>query len=306
MIYSFNIYMASTKSYYTRIYMKIPDILYKIGGLITFINILGKFINTSINLSIKQLDILQQLFDFTEEENLKSLSYNYSGFNNSKLDLFNLNNSNNTNNLLFNNKKNNDSINLIPFNEKKLFSVNWNFLNSQKKKNKNINNQLKKKNFKTEIYNSKKNENDSNIFKKYNITKIEEPEKEIKTIIKKDLNRYLIFCCNKNKKKDIYHFMKEIFNEKCDIISYFNLFKDIRFIKEIIFNPNQILAIDSIKKLNINCKNELNSVLCYKNKIYKIINYFTYKFQSKTNSKIDDYIFDKLENTIKEKIKMKQ
>ncbi len=304
MIYSFNIYMASTKSYYTRIYMKITDLLYKIGGLISFFNLLGKIINTSINLSIKQIEIIQQLFYFTEEENLKNLNSNNT-FNNSKLDLFNLNNSNNINNLLFNNKKNNDSLNLIPFNEKKLFSVNWNFLKSQKKKNKNINNQLKKKNFKTEIYNSKKNENDLNIFKKYKIAKIEEPEKAIKTIIKKDLNRYLIFCCNKNKKKDIYDFIKEIFNEKCDIISYFNLFKDIRFIKEIFFNPNQILAIDSIKKLNINCKNELNSVLCYKNKIYKIINYFTYKFQSKTNSKIDDYIFDKLENIIKEKIKMK-
>ena len=109
----------------------------------------------------------------------------------------------------------------------------------------------------------------------------------------------------KNKKKDIYDYVSEIYNEKCEILNYFNIFKEIRFIKDIFFNPNQILAIDSIKKLNINCKNELNSVIGHQNKIYKIINYFTYKFQSKTNSKIDDYIFDKLENIIKEKIKMK-
>lgn len=97
--------------------------------------------------------------------------------------------------------------------------------------------------------------------------------------------------------------MNEIFNEKCDILNYFNLFKDIEFIKEIFFNPNQILAMDSIKKLNINFKKELNSKIYNDNKIYKIINYFNNKYKSRTNSNIDNYIYEKLEHNIKDKIK---
>ena len=305
MIYSFNIYMKSTKSYYTRIYLKIPDVLYKIGGLITFFNILGKTINTSINLSMKELTIIRQLFDFTEEEQTKSLSYNKNRFNNSKLVLTNLNNSNSTNTLLFNNKKSNDNHDFIYSHNKRLFSVHWNNINSQQKKNKNRNNKVKKVNFKTDIYTSKINEKEIKEMKKPKIAKIEEPEKAIKIIIKKDLNKYLICCCSKNKKKDIYDFINEIFNEKCDILNYFNLFKDIGFIKDIFFTSNQILAIDSIKKLNINCKNEIKSMVYYENKIYKIINYFTNKFKSRTNSKIDNYIYEKLEHNIKDKIKRK-
>ena len=305
MIYSFNIYMKSTKSYYTRIYLKIPDVLYKIGGLITFFNILGKNINTSINLSMKELTIIRQLFDFTEEEQTKSLSYNKNRFNNSKLVLTNLNNSNSTNTLLFNNKKSNDNHDFIYSHNKRLFSVHWNNINSQQKKNKNRNNKVKKVNFKTDIYTSKINEKEIKEMKRPKIAKIEEPEKAIKIIIKKDLNKYLICCCSKNKKKDIYDFINEIFNEKCDILNYFNLFKDIGFIKDIFFTSNQILAIDSIKKLNINCKNEIKSMVYYENKIYKIINYFTNKFKSRTNSKIDNYIYEKLEHNIKDKIKRK-
>ena len=287
--------------------MKIPDVLYKIGGLITFINIFGKIINTSINLSMKQLTIIKQLFDFTEEENLKSLSCNNT-FINSKSELINLNNDNNinTNKIHINQKNNYNKDDLISAYNRKLLSIHWNNNNSQRQQNKYIDkHRLKKISFKTDIVSLKKNQNKIKVMKKKKIDKIIEPEKAVNIIIKKNLIRFLICCCSKNKKRDIYDFVNEIFNEKCDILNYFNLFKDIEFIKEIFFNPNQILAMDSIKKLNINFKKELNSKIYNDNKIYKIINYFNNKYKSRTNSNIDNYIYEKLEHNIKDKIKKK-
>ena len=120
------------------------------------------------------------------------------------------------------------------------------------------------------------------------------------------MEKYLICCCVKNKKKDIYDYVNEIYNEKCEILNYFNIFKDIGFIKDIFFNPNQVLAINSIKsikKISTNFKNNFNLINNQNNN--NIIYYFTNRFKSKKNNKIDNYIFDKLEEDIKERIKKK-
>ena len=97
--------------------------------------------------------------------------------------------------------------------------------------------------------------------------------------------------------------MNEIFNEKCDIIYYFKFCKEMGFIKEILFNPNQILALDFTKKMNININSNFDSINNNNQmKKLKIINYFSKRFKSKTNNDIDNFIFDKLELNIKQKI----
>ena len=302
MIYSFNIYMTSTKNYYTRKYMKVPDILSMIGGLITFINIFGKNIYIPINLTMKKLKIINQLFDFIEEENTRIESGTV--INNNSI-LYKLNDTCSTDKNNLNNKSNTNH-DLISNYNKKLYSFhhNLNKDNKQKKKNKNTN-KLKFKNYSTDYINKKKNNNQS--IKKKNSNKIKVPEKAVNIVIQRNLEKYLICCCVKNKKKDIYDYVNEIYNEKCEILNYFNIFKDIGFIKDIFFNPNQVLAINSIKsikKISINFKNNFN-LINNQNNNNNIIYYFTNRFKSKKNNKIDNYIFDKLEEDIKERIKKK-
>ena len=302
MIYSFNIYMTSTKNYYTRKYMKVPDVLYMIGGLITFINIFGKSIYIPINLTMKKLTIINQLFDFIEEE--KTTIDNLTIINqNSVLTKLNDNYSNEKIN---SEKKNNNNRDLISSYNKMLYSFNNSMDNTNRPKEKNNNmNKLKSKNYSTgQIYQKEKN---SQLIKKYKSNKLKIPEKVVEIVIKRNLDKFFFFFCIKKKKKDIYDYVSEIYNEKCEILNYFNIFKEIRFIKDIFFNPNQILAIDSIKtikKISLNFKNNFNSINNGNNKS-NIIYYFTNRFKSKKNNKIDNYIFDKLEEDIKEMVKKK-
>jgi len=300
MIYSFNIYMTSTKNYYTRKYMKVPDVLYMIGGLITFINTFGKIIYIPINLTMKKITIISQLFDFLEEENTKI--ENLTVINNNSV-LIKLKDSYCNDKTSLDNKSNND---LISGYNKKLYSFNHSLDNPNKHKQKNKNmNKLKFKNYSTDLIHQKKKKNQS--IKKQKSNKIKIPEKVVNIVIKRNLDKFLICCCVKNKKKDIYDYVSEIYNEKCEILNYFNIYKDIGFIKDIFFNPNQILAIDSIKtikKISINFKNNFDSMDNQYNS-NNIIYYFINKFKSKKNNKIDNYIFDKLEEDIKERIKKK-
>jgi len=300
MIYSFNIYMTSTKNYYTRKYMKVPDVLYMIGGLITFINTFGKIIYIPINLTMKKITIISQLFDFLEEENTKI--ENLTVINNNSV-LIKLKDSYCNDKTSLDNKSNND---LISGYNKKLYSFNHSLDNPNKHKQKNKNmNKLKFKNYSTDLIHQKKKKKQS--IKKQKSNKIKIPEKVVNIVIKRNLDKFLICCCVKNKKKDIYDYVSEIYNEKCEILNYFNIYKDIGFIKDIFFNPNQILAIDSIKtikKISINFKNNFDSMDNQYNS-NNIIYYFINKFKSKKNNKIDNYIFDKLEEDIKERIKKK-
>ena len=303
MFYSLNLYMASTKYYYTRKYMKIPDVLSMIGGLITLINVIGKFLNISINLSLRKLEIIEKLFDFSDKELIKSVTYDNINFLNSKSKLLNLNNSNSFNKLYIQKHKNHNEKNLIVGYKKKLFSFNNNNnIVNQKLQDIKFNVKNKKSKFLTEIP-KKKNENNSKPKKKEKIVKIEIPKNADNLLIRKDLKRVLICCYSRKGTKDIYDLMNEIFNEKCDIIYYFKFCKEMGFIKEILFNPNQILALDFTKKMNININSNFDSINNNNQmKKLKIINYFSKRFKSKTNNDIDNFIFDKLELNIKQKI----
>ena len=302
MFYSLNIYMASTKYYYTRKYMKIPDVLSMIGGLITLINLIGKFLNISINLSLRKLEIIEKLFDFSDKKLTKSFSFDNINFLNSTI-LANLNKSNSFDQLDEQNYKNHNEKTLIMDYNKKRFSFNnKNNIGNQKSQDTKFNVKIKKSKFSTEIP-KKIKENKSKPKKKEKIVKIEIPKNADNLLIRKDLKRILICCYSRKGEKDIYDLMNEIFNEKCDIIYYFKFCKEMGFIKEILFNPNQILALDFTKKINININNNFDSINDNNQmKKIKIINYFSKRFKSKTNNDIDNFIFDKLELNIKQKI----
>ena len=295
MFYSLNIYMTSNKYYYTRKYKKLPDILSMIGGLITFIRLFGKTLNVSINLSMKKLKIIEMLFEFKDDdEKTKSLN-SENTINNSKLNLINPDNSMIANKKC--SKNDNYQNSLLAYNKKYLF---------KKKDLKNNNKINEKHNLNYQI----KNKNDVIIeinkieIKEEKINKKQFPQKIVNLIIKNDLKKLLI-CNSKNKRKNIYYFINEIFNEKCDLFNYFNSLKDIRFIKQIFFNPNQLLAFDFTKKLTINLNDSFNSFIGNQYKKHKLIEYFRKRFKSKKNSHIDNYIFEQLEQDIQNKIKMK-
>ncbi len=294
MFYSLNIYMTSNKYYYTRKYKKLPDILSMIGGLITFIRLFGKTLNISINLSMKKLKIIERLFEF-KDDNEKSKSINSENtINNSKLNLINPDNSMIANKK--NSKNDNNQNSLLAYNKKFLF----------KKKDLKINNKINEKyNLNYQIKNNDVIIKTNKIeIKEEKINKKQFPQKIVNLIIKNDLKKLLI-CNSKNKRKNIYYFINETFNEKCDLFNYFNSLKDIRFIKQIFFNPNQLLAFDFTKKLTITLNDSFNSFIGNEYKKYKLIEYFKKRFKSKKNSHIDNYIFEQLDQDIQNKIKMK-
>ena len=322
LFYSINIYMDSNKHYYTRKYMKIPDVLSMIGGLLTFFNLFGKIINRPINLSIKKLEIIERFFDFGEDkkkykkeidfdnninQNNKSTISNY--LINSKSKLVNLSNSysNIMNKKEVNDKRNNKNNSSIFIYNKNLNSFRGlNDLNNKSNQLKNSNQTINNKYYSV------------NSILKINISKFNMPKKKgikynkkklseimVKTMVKEDLKRkfFNICCClHKNKKRDIYDLTNEIYSEKCDIFNYFRLLKDVNIIKEIFFNHYQIMAIEFIKKINININDRFNPIINNQKKLNYLINYFKNRFKSKKNSNIDNYIYNELEEDIKKKI----
>ena len=322
LFYSINIYMDSNKHYYTRKYMKIPDVLSMIGGLLTFFNLFGKIINRPINLSIKKLEIIERFFDFGEDkkkykkeidfdnninQNNKSTISNY--LINSKSKLVNLSNSysNIMNKKEVNDKRNNKNNSSIFIYNKNLNSFRGlNDLNNKSNQLKNSNQTINNKYYSV------------NSILKVNISKFNMPKKKgikynkkklseimVKTMVKEDLKRkfFNICCClHKNKKRDIYDLTNEIYSEKCDIFNYFRLLKDVNIIKEIFFNHYQIMAIEFIKKINININDRFNPIINNQKKLNYLIDYFKNRFKSKKNSNIDNYIYNELEEDIKKKI----
>ena len=85
--------------------------------------------------------------------------------------------------------------------------------------------------------------------------------------------------------------------------NYFNFLNDITILKELIFNYYQNLSLNFTKKLNINDEQNIKTYLMDDiEKSNKIIEYFKEKFKNKSNSNIDNFIFNRLDNQIKYKI----
>ena len=323
MIYSFNIYMQFEKMVYTRKYTKIQDIIAMLSGLLTFFNFLGKIISDSINLSFRKLKIIEMFFNVsTNNTKKKRITFSNLAFDateNSFNKLINSNstdlkkkkyNSNINNVFLFNSKSNYINIPNTTSEGKKyktqistdlhFFKDNIKMNNNIKYKNKHNDTSLLFLKFKNGNLFSKKNPNDFSI----------------KTLVTVDLKKKMktICCCNyysnnKNKlkkKKTIYELTNDIYDEKCDLFFYFLSLKEIRFLKEIFLNPHQNLSIKFTKKLNVVEKENLFDIKKNENKREKIIEYFKRMFRYKKNSKLDNFIFEKLDDDIKTQILAKK
>ena len=337
MIYSFNIYMLLEQTYYTRKYKKIQDIIAMISGVLYFLHYISKVICHNINLSFKKLKIIEVFFN-VEDKNAKkritlsNLAFDVSGNsfcklmtehkkinkeNSNNLDISNMDmisKSNSTNKKLKQKKLSSEFNNsLIVYNN---VSPTEHTLNKYNLNRKNFGTQISKK----VEYNlsdkknkglmvlqlMKKNKINKSVINNKNIN----PHFSIKTLVTFDLKRNMkkICCCNLKKKKKetsknrIYELANEIYNEKCDLFNYFHILKEIRFLKEMFLNPSQNLSIKLTKKLNIH---EIDSIFDIKNnskKTQKIIDYFKRILKYKKNTKLDNYIFDKLDDDIKSKI----
>ena len=333
MIYSFNIYMLLEQTYYTRKYKKIQDIIAMISGVIYILHYIGKVICESINLSLKKLKIIEMFFNVDKKNARKRITFSNLAFDFSEnsfskliinkkktykeisnnLDISNINliNNNNSNQnskkvqlsseirdsfFLYNNSKSDHILNKYNITRK-------NF-NTQKTKKVNYDLKYKNKNSLMVLKLMNKNMNKSVINKNLN------PDFSIKTLVTADLKRNMkkICCCTFKKqnkiinKNTIYDLANEIYNEKCDLFNYFHILKEIRFLKEMFLNPIQNLSIKFTKKLNIYEIDNIFDIKKNAKKRQKIIDYFKKILKYKKNTKLDNYIFDKLEDDIKSKI----
>ena len=143
-----------------------------------------------------------------------------------------------------------------------------------------------------------KNTFSSSIYKK---TKIKMTSK---TLLNIDLVSKNFYCCYKflynNKKKEnlikkhIYNLSNDIYIEKSDIINYFNTLKEVSFLKKIFLNKYQILSLKLLKNFNINDYSKFDIKKYNK----KVIHYFQNIHKNKTNSELDDHIFENLEDAV--------
>ena len=285
-VYTANFYMSLQKSYYTRRYAKIQDIIAIVGGLLTFFRFIGKTLYDTFNLSLKKIKIIDLFLDLNvrSDKNLsneminKSNSINLLINNNiSNINYTNINMKNCLKNS-FENALNNNNIYL---------NVNSYFSNSNSK-NKYV--QIPNK---TILISKNKSLNTNLKMKLSSLIKID--------LINKTICCYNCLYCNKKKKnitqKHIYNLVNDIYMEKCDVINYFNNLKIVRFIIEMLLNKYQILSLKELKKLNINDYFKFSM-----NKSDKIIEYFKNLYLNKINSKLDDYIFENFEDNFKYKI----
>ena len=67
-------------------------------------------------------------------------------------------------------------------------------------------------------------------------------------------------------------------------------------------NPEQVLAIDFTNKININFQDSFLKSQNNIEKIEKVIEYFKNIFKYKTNTELDNYIFNQLDENISNKI----
>ena len=285
-IYNANFYMSLQKSYYTRRYAKIQDIIAIVGGLLTFFRFIGKTLYDTFNLSLKKIKIIDLFLDL------------------------NIRNDKNLSNEMINKS---NSINLLINNN--ISNINYTNINMKNCLKNSFENALNNNNIYLNVNSYFSNSNSKNKYvqipnKKILISKNKSLNTNLKmklsSLIKIDLINKTICCynclyCNKKKKnitqKHIYNLVNDIYMEKCDVINYFNNLKIVRFIIEMLLNKYQILSLKELKKLNINDYFKFSM-----NKSDKIIEYFKNLYLNKINSKLDDYIFENFEDNFKYKI----
>ncbi len=93
--------------------------------------------------------------------------------------------------------------------------------------------------------------------------------------------------------------MDNYVSNKLDIVNYFQTLNKFDHIKSMIFNPNQITALNLIKKPNLNNKVELTNYEVNKKKIEEMIDYFQININGNLLTQQDEYMLERIDSDIK-------
>ena len=304
LFYLMNIYMTPEKTYYSRFYTKIQDVMAEVGGLIgVFSSIIRIFCNF-INSKFQKIKILDFLFDIYDDNRFNSNYFNkkfrkydknYIIVNKDISSCENINKNNYDNNknngtiVQMKNNESNDKINTLS-----LFSLC------------NIN-----KNNRNSISDSLDSKTKSIKFER-NKTKLFEKPLTLSVILRKD---FQIYCQNNcklysDKKKmneffNKYYLVDWFYKESCEVLNYLDKSKLLIFIQNFILNQEQIkglylsrkICLSEIKEIK-NMKNNINEKEFVKN----MSKYFKNAKIENKFSKIDDFIYEIIDDNIKMKI----
>ena len=293
--------MTPEKTYYSRFYTKIQDVMAEVGGLIgVFSSIIRIFCNF-INSKFQKIKILDFLFDIYDDNRFNSNYFNkkfrkydknYIIVNKDISSCENINKNNYDNNknngtiVQMKNNESNDKINTLS-----LFSLC------------NIN-----KNNRNSISDSLDSKTKSIKFER-NKTKLFEKPLTFSVILRKD---FQIYCQNNCKlysdKKKIneffnkYYLVDWFYKESCEVLNYLDKSKLLIFIQNFILNQEQIkglylsrkICLSEIKEIK-NMKNNINEKEFVKN----MSKYFKNAKIENKFSKIDDFIYEIIDDKIK-------
>ena len=319
-IYELNLYTIKENNYYIRHYIKFQSIIAIVGSLINIIVYFCSILSHYAGEIARKNEILNYIFDFDDNCDKNNLYLKYTHLTkNLEINILDKKD-------LMNNLKSDD--NIIKFSEKKpnnnqtedyilkdlkyikpsLFK--GNSLNNTM----NVNNTTKYDN-KIKIENMKYSPEQSNLNL---LNKINSNQNIISNLlinkhIYNNLNNnneikntkfYYFPCCSKNNiqfSKLLHHYYIKLIQ----INRYLKIINELEFIKQILFNENQIQSLMFLKKINLKKNEDRNKLLEFKNNENiesNVISYYQKVYKSLNISKIDNIIFNNLCDKIKNKI----
>ena len=333
MFYLMNVYMTPDKTYYSRFYIKIQDVIAEIGGIIGVFSSITRIFCNFINGKLQKIKILEFLFDMKEwkyndfyknknDNSIKTKKNINSNNNNNNINIYNNKNKNNNNN-----SNSNDNINYVD----KQFQSEFKTIIKIKKiqtqnDTKNINNHslfsnnnshlINKKNSQTLMINdtcdNMKSQNHL-IFPltqfNRNKTKLVEKPLTLGVILRKDFQIALKHCCSKynfdNNKDEFvkkYILLDWFYRESLETMNYLKRNKLILYLENFILNEAQIRGLYFSRKISLNEVNDLrnkNNNINDKENIKKILNYFNNMKLENNFSRIDEFIYEILDDNLK-------
>ena len=334
MFYLMNVYMTPDKTYYRRFYIKIQDVIAEIGGIIGVFSSITRIFCNFINGKLQKIKILEFLFD------MKDWQFQYNNYYKTKNDNSlktkkNINlNHNNVSHFYFNHNSNSNN-DIINYNDKEFCDCSKTIIKIKKiqtiEKSNNINNNISIFSNNSNLINKKHSRtmmiNDSLEFIKNpsqsilplsqfnrNKTKLVEKPLTLGVILRKDFQIACKNCCSKfdaNKNKNEF-FKKYIlldwfYRESIETMNYLKRNKLILYLENFFLNEEQIRGLYFSRKISLNEVKDLkikNNFINEKESIKRLLKYFNnIKLENKI-SRIDDFIYEILDDNLKANINL--
>ena len=307
LFYLMNVYMSSEKTYYKRYYTKIQDVIAEFGGLISVISSISKFFCDFINEKFQKIKIIDFLFDMKSKKN----SLNYHTDDNTVIQNMKLNNKTyymngkiNINHIYKNENKNFEKVS----NVNSISNTVINLSNVKKGSDillsriiKNLENKAKEETIVNESFDNLNKLSPLNNQKKHKRKK-RETNLSLFLIIKLDLFLYFRSCMYSEKTNGIirnYSLIDWFYIESCEIMNYLLRNKILLFLENYFLNEYQIKALLYSRKIYLKDITQFQKKIYDEDNINKLISYYNSINIQKNNSKIDDFMFDILDEKIK-------